>query len=197
MVLDRDLGKDLSGRCFRIGHIDGPVTSMIKYAGIHQLELGVVPRTPPVLIDQPLIGKRLLRVVISPTRPGVAGHPVEIPPILLDVLAVVSLRSGEAEHALFQDRVNTVPKSQGQTKIMVNVRKTGHAVFVPSVGSGSRVIMWKEAPGVAVVAVVLPYGAPGALREIWAPLIPRVRFGEAVLRASRGLSESRMLGSGT
>jgi hypothetical protein len=170
---------------------------MIKYAGIHQLELGVVPRTPPVLIDQPLIGKRLLRVVISPTQPGVAGQPVEIPPILLDVLAVVSLRSGEAEHALFQDRVNTVPKSQGQTKIMVNVRKTGHAVFVPSVGPGSRVIMWKEAPGVAVVAVVLPYGGPGALREIWAPLIRRVRFGEAVLRASRGLSESRMLGGGT
>src|SRR4029453_18546831 len=169
---------------------------MIKDAGIHQLELGLVAGTTTVLIDQPLIGKRLLRVVIPPAQPSVAGQPVEIPPILLDVLAVVSLRSGEAEHALFQDRVDTVPKGKGQTKIMVDVRETGHPVFVPSIGSGSRVIMWKEAPGVAVIAVVLPYGAPGTLGEIGTPLIPRVRFGEALLHPAGGLRESSVLGGG-
>ena len=166
---------------------------MIKDAGIHQLELGFIARTTTVLIDQPLIRERLLRVVIPPAQPSVAGQPVEIPPIFLDVLAVVPLRTSEAEHALFQDRVDTVPEGQGQTEIMVNVRQTGHAVFIPSVGAGSRMIMWEEAPGIPVVAVILAYRAPGALREIGTPLIPRVRFGEAILRPSRGLTESRVL----
>jgi hypothetical protein len=50
-----------------------------------------------------------------------ARHTVEIPPVLLHVLAVVSLRPGEAEHALFQDRVDVVPQSQRKAKIMVKV----------------------------------------------------------------------------
>jgi hypothetical protein len=46
-------------------------------------------------------------------------------------------------------------------------------------------IMRKEAPGITVVAVVLAYRAPRALGEIRSPLIPRIRLGEIVLRASR------------
>src|SRR5678816_2631356 len=167
---------------------------MIKNTGVHQLELRFVPGTPAVLIDQPLIRKRLLRIVIPPPQPRMARQPIQIPPILLHILAMISLRTGKAEHALLQDRINAIPQRQRQTQIMMNIRQPRHTVFIPAVRPRPCMIMRKEAPGITVVAIVLAYGAPGTLREIWAPLIPRIRLRQIVLRASSGLSEPAMLG---
>jgi hypothetical protein len=55
-------------------------------------------------------------------------------------------------------------------------------------------IMRKEAPGIAAVAVVLPYGGPGTLAEIRASLIPRIRLKQIILRPASGLSEPSVLG---
>ena len=55
-------------------------------------------------------------------------------------------------------------------------------------------IMRKETPGITAVAVVLPYGAPGTLGEIRAPLVPEVRFSKTIFQPSSGLSEPGMLG---
>src|SRR6185295_16744088 len=186
MVLDRDLGEDLGGRGLGVRDVDRPVASMIEYAGVHELELRFVARTSAVLIDQPLIGKRLLWVVIPPAQPSVAGQSVEAPPVLLDILTVVSLRTGQAEHALLQDRIDTVPQGQGKAEFVVDVRQTCHAVFVPPVRARSRMIMWKVIPSITVVAVVLTNGAPSPLGQIRPPLVPRVRFGEAVFKPSGG-----------
>jgi hypothetical protein len=82
---------------------------LIEYTGIHELELSLVARAPSILIDQPLIGKWFLRIVIAPAQPGVTGQAIEVPPVLLDVLAMISLRPGEPEHPLLQDRVDAVP----------------------------------------------------------------------------------------
>jgi hypothetical protein len=167
---------------------------MIKNTGVHELKLRFVPGTPAVLIDQPLIRKRLLRIVIPPAQPGMARQPIEIPPILLHVLAMISLRPGKAEHALLQDRINAIPQRQCQTQIMMNIRQPGHTVFIPSVRPRPRMIMRKETPGITAVAVVLAYRAPGALGEIRPPLIPRIGLRQIVLRASSGLSQPAMLG---
>jgi hypothetical protein len=167
---------------------------MIKNTGVHELELRFVPGTPAVLIDQPLIRKRLLRIVIRPPQPGMARQPIQIPPVLLHILAMISLRTGKAEHALFQDRINAIPQRQRETEIMMNIRQAGHAVFVPSVGPRPRMIMRKETPSITAVAVVLPHGAPGPLGEIRAPLVPGIGLRQIVLRASSGLSEPAMLG---
>src|SRR4029450_9636053 len=194
MVLDRDLRKHLGSRGFRVRDVDRPIPPMIKNAGVHELKLRLVAGTSAVLINQPLIRKRLLRIVISPAQPGMTRQPIQIPPILLHILAMISLRPGQAEHALLQDRINTVPPRQRKTQIMMNIRQPGHTIFIPSVRPRPRMIMRKEAPGIAIVAVVLAYGAPGALREVWAPLIPRIGLRQIVLRASSGLSEPAMLG---
>src|SRR5215217_8243448 len=193
MVLDRDLGKDLGSRGFRVRDLDCPIPSMIKNAGVDQLKLRFIPGTSAVLIDQPLIRKRLLRIVISPAQPSMARQPIEIPPILLHILAMISLRTGKAEHALLQDRINAIPQRQRETQIMMNIGQTGHTVFIPAVGPGARMIMRKEAPGITVVAVVLAYGAPSPLGEIGPPLIPRIGLQEIVLRPSRRLSQPVML----
>jgi hypothetical protein len=134
--------------------------------------------------------------VISPAQPGVTRQPIEIPPILLDVFTMVSLRTGKAEHPFFQDRIDAIPQRQGQTQIMVNVRQARHAVFVPSVCPRSGVIMGKETPGVAAVAVVLPYRAPGTLGEVGTPLVPGIRLEQIVLSPASGLSEPGVLGGG-
>jgi hypothetical protein len=94
---------------------------MIKYASIHKLELAFVARAPSVLINQPLIGEGFLRVVISPPQPRVTGKAIEVPPVLLDVLAVVTLRTSEPEHALLQDGVDPVPQRNSETQFMVYV----------------------------------------------------------------------------
>src|SRR5512132_2696220 len=92
MVLDRDLRKHLGRRGFRVRDVDRPIPPVIKNAGVDELKLRLVPGTSAVLIDQPLIRKRLLRIVISPAQPGMARQTIEIPPILLHVLAMISLR---------------------------------------------------------------------------------------------------------
>jgi hypothetical protein len=126
----------------------------------------------------------------------VTWQPIEIPPILLHVFTKVSLRTGKAEHPFFEDRIDAIPKCQGQTQIMVNVRQARHAVFVPSIRPRSGMIMGKETPGVAAVAVVLPYGAPSTLGEVGTPLVPGIRLEQIVLRPASGLSEPRVLGGG-
>src|SRR6188472_4182167 len=194
MVLDRDLRKHLGRRGFRVRDVDRPIPPMIKNTGVRELKLRFVAGTSAVLMDQPLIRKRLLRIVISPAQPGMARQPIEIPPILLHVLAMYSLRPDKAEHALFHDRINAIPQRQRKTQIMMNIRQAGHTVFVPAVRPGSRMIMRKETPGITAVAVVLPHGAPGALGEIRAPLVPRIGLRQIVLRASSGFSEPAMLG---
>ncbi len=57
------------------------------------------------MVDELLVRERRLRVVVAPAQQRVARQPLEVPPVLLDVLAVVALRPGQPEHPLLQDRV--------------------------------------------------------------------------------------------
>src|SRR5204862_7696347 len=99
------------------------------------------------------------------------------PPVLLRVLAVVSLRSGQAEDALLQDRVAAVPECEGQAEALVAVADAGQAVLVPAVGAGPGVIVGQVLPRRSARRVVLAHRAPGALRQVRAPESPRERVG--------------------
>jgi len=81
-------------------HLGDPVSVAVERPGIQQLVLGFLAAAGPVLIDQILIGVGGLRIVIAPPVPGVAGQRVEIPPVFLDVLAVIALGAGQAERTL-------------------------------------------------------------------------------------------------
>ena len=86
-------------------HLGDPVPVAVERARVQQLVLRLVAAAAGVDIDQVLIRERALRVVVAPPVPGVAGHRVQVPPVLLDVLAVVALRAGQPERPLLQDRV--------------------------------------------------------------------------------------------
>src|SRR6185295_4636082 len=78
--------------------------------------------------------------------------------------------------------------------LVADVRDAGHPVLVPAVGPGARVVVRERLPGVAALRVVLADGAPGALAQVRAPLVPRVGGEEIVLGAAGRLGEPRMLG---
>jgi hypothetical protein len=60
--------------------------------GVNVEPLGLVPAAPPVLLDQPGIGKFRLRILVEHAHVGMGRGAVEVAVELLDVLAVVALQ---------------------------------------------------------------------------------------------------------
>ena len=153
-------------------HLGDPVPVAAERAGVQQLILRLVPAAAGVDIDQVLIGERALRVVVTPPVPRVAGHRVQVPPVLLDVLAVVALRAGQPERPLLQDRIPPVPQRQGKAQPLLDIAEPGQAILPPPVRPGPRLIVRQVIPRVAVGAVILPDRAPLPLAHIRPPPVP-------------------------
>ena len=166
-------------------HLDDPVPVAVEGSGVQQLVLRIEFAAAPVLPAQILIRKGGLRIVVAPAVPGVAGHGVEVPPVVLDVLAVVGLAAGQPEDALLEDRVAPVPQGQTQAQPLLDVREPGESVLPPPVRPGPGVIVREIRPCLPVGAVVLAHGAPLPLAEVRPPEVPVARLRAARPRASR------------
>src|SRR6266849_4827868 len=140
--------------------------------GVEHLVLRIEPGAPGVAFDEVAVGEGGLRVEVAPPHPRMGGRRVEEEPVLLGILAVVSLRAGEAEHALLHDGVGAVPEGEREAEELVVVADAGHAVLVPAVGAGAGMVMGEPRPGVAVSAVVLPDRPPSPLGEVRPPPPP-------------------------
>src|SRR4051812_45366219 len=88
--------------------LDDPVAVVVEDAGVDELVLGLGLRASRVRANEVLVWEPRLRVVVAPAQPGVAGHRVEIPPVVLHVLAVIALGARQPEHPLLDDRVHAV-----------------------------------------------------------------------------------------
>jgi hypothetical protein len=95
-----------------VGDVDDPVPVVVEDPGVEQLVLRIEPSAPTVLLQQLFIGKRLLRIVIAPGVPGMTGHRVAIPPVLLDVFTVIALVPVQPEGPLLEGGVAAVPQRQ-------------------------------------------------------------------------------------
>ncbi len=95
-------------------HVDDPVAVAVEGSGVEQLVLGIELAPAAVLVAELLVREGSLRIVVPPPVPRVAGHAVEVPPVLLDVLAVVSLGTRQAEQAFLEDRIAAVPQRQAE-----------------------------------------------------------------------------------
>src|SRR5579863_6930612 len=110
-----------------------PVTVAVEYARVEKLIFGIELAPPAVLRPEVLIRKRGLRIVVAPAVPGVAGECVQVPPVFLDVLAVVGLGTSQAEHPLLEYGITAVPQREPQAHPLLDVAEAGHAVFSPAV----------------------------------------------------------------
>jgi hypothetical protein len=78
---------------FGIAHVDDPVAVVVEGAGVQQLVLRVQLAAPSVLVNKRLIRERRLRIVVPPAIPGVTRQGIQVPPVLLGVLAMIALRA--------------------------------------------------------------------------------------------------------
>jgi hypothetical protein len=103
-------------------HVEIPV--VIEDAGVVQLELPLLPGAVGVLPPQLLVGELDLGVLVERLAISVSGRGVEVVIQLLDVLAVVALRVGQAEEPLLEDGILAVPQRDGEAKTALPVGDT-------------------------------------------------------------------------
>src|SRR5208283_2266692 len=115
-VADADADAEVEGRGLRVVDGDPPVAAVVEDARVGKLELALVATAASVLLAQPRIGKGRLRVVVEPAQPGGGRRGVGVPPVFLDVLAVVALGAGEAEQPLLKERIAPVPERQREAE---------------------------------------------------------------------------------
>jgi hypothetical protein len=164
--------EEILRRRLRDEHVDVEVAPFVEHSAIGQLELGLASRAAAVLLDEPRVGKFGLRILVEELEPRVRRRRVEIPVELLDVLAVIALRTGEAEEPLLEVRVPFVPERQRQAEELAVVGQAGEAVLAPAVGARPRRFVGEIVPGRAVGGVVLAHRPPLPFREVSAPAPP-------------------------
>ena len=187
-VGDPHIHQDVARVGLGVADLDDPVPVAVERPGVEELVLWLEPVTRGVGGDQIVVRELALRVVVPPAVPGVTGQRVEVPPVLLDVLAVVALRPGQPEGALLEDGIAPVPQGQPQAQPLLDVAEAGQPVLAPPVGPGPGVIVREVVPRRAVDAVVLANGPPLALRQVRAPQVPVAGLPEALLQRPETLN---------
>ena len=83
---------------------------VIEDAGLEQLILGPGAAAPAVLLDQLMIRKLLLRVLVQHLHVAVCGSVIEVEVVLLYILTMIAFARRQAEHPLFQNGVSAIPE---------------------------------------------------------------------------------------
>jgi hypothetical protein len=183
-VGDGDPDQDVLGIGFRVFGEDVEIAALVEDPGVEDLEFRLV--LPSAVMDEPLIGKLPLGILVERLGVGGGGGGVEEEVLLLDILAVIPLGAGEPEEPLLEDGIAAVPQRQREADAALTVADPQQAVLPPAVGAAAGVIVREIAPGVAVRRIVLADGPPLALGEIGPPALP-VLLAPGVLLQTRGL----------
>ncbi len=140
--------------------------------GVDQLELGLGTASRTVLGHQPLVRVSDLGIPVEHAHVRMAREPILVIVIFLHILAVVALFVGETEEAFLQEGIAAVPEGWSQAEVLKAIAEAGEAILVPAVGAAAGLVVREVVPGIAVGAVVLAHGAPGAFGEVRAPVLP-------------------------
>jgi hypothetical protein len=123
-------------------------------------------------LDEPIVGKRPLRIFIEHLEVRMRRRGVEVVVKLFDVFAVISLAVREAEKALFQNWIFPIPEGQSQTDALMVVTQAGNTVFAPTIGTAARLVVSEVIPGRPVCTVILAYRPPLTFAHVRAPAPP-------------------------
>ncbi|MER5689761.1 hypothetical protein [Streptomyces sp. NPDC002205] len=119
-----------------LGVLDAHVEVAVFVEGSRGQQLVLeVPAAPgPVGGHQIVVRERLLRVLVEVLHVPVGGRRVEVEVVLLDVLPVIALGVGQAEHPLLDDRIPAVPQREREAQSLLVVADARDAVLAPAVG---------------------------------------------------------------
>ncbi len=159
-------------RAFRDFLGDIEVSAFVKNAHVREFQLRTFPSEPLIFHPDRGVGKRRMWIFVEDAGVGMGRRGIEIVITFLHVLAVIALVSAEPEKPFFENRVISVPKRGGETKVAVAVRPAIQAVLAPAVGAAAGVVMREIRPAIAVFRVVFANRAPLALAQIRAPMFP-------------------------
>ncbi len=157
-------------------NIDIEVAALVENPGVDEFILGLLPRAAPIDPDEFLIGKLRLWVLVEPAHEAVRGRVVEVVEVILDVLAVITLRIREPERALLEDVVLPVPKRRSETQAAVAIADAEQSVLAPTVNTRAGVVVWEIAPCIAIGRVILADSAPLAVAKKGTPMFPVLPF---------------------
>ena len=174
-------------RVLGVVDLDDPVPIVVKSARVQELVLWIELSPAAILVEQFLVRKGALRIVVPPSVPGMTRERVAVPPVLLRVLAVVRLSARQPEDALLQYRIPTIPERQAKAQALFDIAESCEAVFAPAVCPRAGVIVGKVVPSLAVGTVVLTDGAPLAFAEVRPPDIPVASLPQPVFQFSEAV----------
>src|ERR1700735_5535569 len=160
---------------FRIGlrvfHENIKVTILRENSSIYQLVFLILARSFAIFGNQLLVREFSVRILVQIFQIRTGRRGVEVV-VIFDVLAMIAFAIGEAEEALFEDRVFLVPHGECETNVLVTIAETRNAVFTPTVRPGSRMVVRQIIPSVSISAVVFADGTPLPLRKVGSPALP-------------------------
>ncbi len=145
---------------------------LIKHPRVEQFVLHLIPPPRMAGLDQICVGVGGLRIFVEILHVRVSRRTVEIKVILLHVLAMITLTVGQAEQALFQNRVFSIPQGHREAQPLLVIGNSGQAVFAPAVRPRPGLVMTEVIPRIAPFAVVLSNRSPLAFAEVRPPLFP-------------------------
>src|SRR5271156_572449 len=106
---------------FGIFHKNVEIVVSVKDCSIKQLILEVVARTLTIDLYEISIRIGRLGILVEIFHVGVSRRAVEVEVVLLNVFSMVSLAIGQAKQTLLEDRILTVPQSEGEAQALLVV----------------------------------------------------------------------------
>src|SRR5271166_6965784 len=88
------------------------------------------------------------------------------------VFAVIGFAVRQAEHAFLQNGIFAVPQRYAEAQQLITIADTGHPIFAPVIGTGTRLVVSEIIPGIAILAVVFANRTPLTLAQVGAPFSP-------------------------
>src|SRR5271170_1637269 len=167
------LDEEVFRRLLRILHKDVEVAIFVEDSGIQQFILHVATITSLVRLDQFVIRKRSLGILVQILHVGVGGRAVEVKVVFFDVLAVVGLAVRKTERTFLKDWIFAIPQGHAKAQQLLVIADAGKTILAPVIRARSGLVMGEVVPGIAVLAVIFSNRTPLPFAEIGSPFSPR------------------------
>src|SRR5437016_2748553 len=167
-----DANQDVFHVRFGIFDKDIEIAVAGKNSRVEQFKFRLAAAAPRVFLNQLLVGKSGLRILVQHAHVAVRGSRIEIEIALLHILAVIALIPGQAKQAFLEDGIAPVPERERETHHLMAVADSADAVFAPAIRARARMVVRDMFPRGAVPAVIFANRAPLALGKVRSPALP-------------------------